>query len=121
MFGPTRDYAEDALKAAMAYADIVAAILDAMDAAQAAIDAANSAHDYVFADGTSLFTRAFMLRQKGMILRHNASLLVDQVGELEHRLHMVQGDLEKITKKSDNAEKKLGELYHSMKRLPNGK
>ncbi len=47
LFGPTRDYAEDALKAALAYGDIVAAILDAMEAAQDALDAANKAHDYV--------------------------------------------------------------------------
>ena len=47
LFGPTRNYANDALRAAMAYADIVAAILNAMEAAQDAFEAANKAHNYV--------------------------------------------------------------------------
>ncbi|XP_072016336.1 laminin subunit alpha-2-like [Amphiura filiformis] len=107
LFGPTRDYAEDALKAAKAYSDIVEAIDAAMMAAQDAENAANKASDYVYANGTSLFTRAYMLRQKGVILRSNASKLVDKVVELEDRLKMVQGDLGRITEKSDEAENNL--------------
>ena len=75
----------------------------------------------MYANGTSLFTRAYELRMKGVDLRQDASQLVTKVGELEKRLEMVQRDLEMITGKSDEAEEKLGALYHSMAKLPNGK
>ncbi|XP_038056132.1 laminin subunit alpha-2-like [Patiria miniata] len=111
LFQPTKDYAEDSIRAVNAYGQILLAIDEAEQAAGQAMVAANNA-SYQVSHPEPLDILALLSLEKSLSLDTNN--LFPRLEELEAMLDGVRNDITMVTEKNDDAEKRLRAIQEAL-------
>ncbi|XP_071807655.1 laminin subunit alpha-2-like isoform X1 [Asterias amurensis] len=114
LFQPTKDYAEDSIRAVNAYGEIVKAIEKAEIAAGQAMMAANNA-SYQVTHPNPLDIVALLSKERSLSL--DSSGLASKVKDLENKLQNARDDVTMVTRRIGDAEQRLDAIKNALPAL----